>query len=281
MADRKKNTHVSDVLAEVFRRGGMKRSMRRAEAVLLWPQVVGRDVARFTEASSLQGGVLFVDVSDSETAMHLSLQRERFLDVYRGKFGVREVNDIRFRVGLRVAPPEPPPPPPPPADPKELARLARGLGELELPEELAGGAMRAAKAMLSYRARRRMEGWEPCPTCGALTDAEDLCETCRRYAEEPRVRKAAQTLAVAPLAATPLLSDDERAVATRLARERLEEAVLELLPQVLADPALKGELEAVARCLLALRLGKGPDELAEDDWARLEPRVARALGRWS
>ena len=279
MADRK-NTHVADVLAEVFRRGGMKRAVRRAEAVLLWPQVVGPDVARFTEAASLQGGVLFVDVGDSETAMHLSLQRERFLNAYRGKFGVREVIDIRFRVGLRVAPPEPPPPPPPPADPKELARLARELGTLELPEELAGGALRAAKAMLGYRARRRADGWEPCPLCGALTDAGGPCEVCRRYEGEPRVQAAARTLAVAPLAPTPLLSDDERAVAVHLARGRLEEAVLELLPQVLSDPAMKAELEAVARCLLALRLGKGPAELNEDDWAGLEPRVARARGRW-
>ena len=47
------NNHVSDVLAEVFKRGGMKRAVRRAEAVLLWRQVVGPEVAKFTEAKSL------------------------------------------------------------------------------------------------------------------------------------------------------------------------------------------------------------------------------------
>ena len=83
-----KGSHVSDVLAEVFKRGGMKRAVKRAEAVLLWSQVVGPEVAKFTEAKSLQDGVLFVEVTDSETAMHLSLQRQRFIDVYRGKFEV-------------------------------------------------------------------------------------------------------------------------------------------------------------------------------------------------
>ena len=61
--------HVSELLGEFFRRSGLKRAVRRAEAVLLWPQVAGAEVARFTEARVLRDGVLYVDVSDSETAM--------------------------------------------------------------------------------------------------------------------------------------------------------------------------------------------------------------------
>ena len=56
MAGKRGGGHVSEVLAEVFRRGGMKRAVKRAEAVLLWPQVVGSEVARFTEAKALQDG---------------------------------------------------------------------------------------------------------------------------------------------------------------------------------------------------------------------------------
>src|SRR5690554_205218 len=93
--------HVSEFFAEVFRRAGMKRNMKRAEAVLLWPRVVGADVARFSSARALREGILYVDVSDSETVMHLSMQRSRFLGEYRTTYGVTDVREIRFQV-LRV-----------------------------------------------------------------------------------------------------------------------------------------------------------------------------------
>src|SRR5690606_9882251 len=97
---------VGALLNELFRRKGMKRSLRRAEAVLLWPRIVGADVAKFSTARSVRDGVLFVDVSDSETAMHLSMQRRRFLSAYRDTYGVTDVRDVRFQVGRLGAEPE-------------------------------------------------------------------------------------------------------------------------------------------------------------------------------
>ena len=274
------DTHVSELLAEVFRRGGMKRSLKRAQAVLLWPQVAGRQLAAFTRARNVIEGVLIVEVPDSETAMHLTLQRQRFLDVFQGKFGAREVRDIRFQTGRRVEPEEPPAPEPEPvaADPNDLAQLTSALGELELPEELSRPALEAARAMLAYRARRKAEGWTACPTCGALTPEAGLCSTCRRYAQDPQVVAASQTLAVNPQAATPNLSEDQRAVASLLAQQELAGTLGELLPQVLADPELRQQLETVARCYLALRLEKPPSEVGDADLSLLPARVARILG---
>ena len=285
MAARNDRGHVSEVLAEVFRRGGMKKAVKRAEAVLLWPQVVGSEVAHFTEAKTLQDGILYVEVSDSETSLHLTMQRQRFLDVYRGRFGVKEVREIRFRVGRRPAPAAAPPDPVSKADPRELARLARSLGELDLPEALAGPAMQTAKAMLDDRARKRALGWRPCRHCGTLTDRGDgdddaVCNSCQRYAHDPKVLRAAHRLAVDPCAGTPLLSEDERSVAAYQAEAYLDAILLELLPQVLADPKVKVQLESAARCKLALKLGKAPSEIDEDDDAHLDPRIVRVLGRW-
>ncbi|MEX2541939.1 MAG: DUF721 domain-containing protein [Trueperaceae bacterium] len=279
MADRR---HVSELLAEVFRRGGMKRALKRAQAVLLWPQVAGGQLARFTRARNLVDGVLFVEVSDSETAMHLTLQRKRFLDVFHGKFGAREVREIRFQTGRRVdnAEAEPEPPLSAPVDPVELARLTDALDELELPEELSRPALEAGQALLAYRARRNAEGWSACPTCGALSPEAGLCSTCSRYSQELGVRRAAERLAVDPCEPVPQLSDDERAVAVRLALQQLEANLAELLPQVLGDPELRPQLETVARCFLALRFGKTPDEVVERDLHELPVRVARVLGHW-
>ena len=272
--------HVGEVLAEVFRRGGMKRAVRRAEAVLLWPQVAGPQVAKFTEAKSLRDGVLWVEVTDSETSMHLTLQRQRFLDVFVGKFKVKDVRDIRFRVGRpRMETPPPPPPKPAPVDSKVLSKFARDVGEL--PEDLARPAMGAAKAMLLYRERRRAEGWEECSLCGALCDTGGLCSTCQRYETEARVQRSSRDLALDPHAPTPLLSEDERRVAVYLAKSYLMDKLRELLPFVLADPTYKSELEFVARCYVAHELDKAIHEIKPEDLDILENRVARALGRWS
>ncbi len=273
-----KSSHVGDVLAEVFKRGGMKRAVRRAEAVLLWPQVVGREVAKFTEAKTLQDGVLIVEVADSETSMHLTLQRQRFVDVYRGKFGSKDVRDIRFRLGRpAVPPPEPPPPKPVPVDSKALAKLAK---DLDLPQDLARPAIGAAKAMLSYRARKRAEGWRDCEVCGALDETHPLCTVCQRYALRVQISRASRVLAANPAAPTPLLSEDERAVAVYLAKRYLMDKLQELLPQVLADPAFRSELEFVARCYVAHELKKPLEKVEPQDLDLLENRVARALGRW-
>jgi hypothetical protein len=274
--------HVSELLAEVFRRGGMKRALKRAQAVLLWPQVAGGQLARFTRARNLVDGVLFVEVSDSETAMHLTLQRQRFLDVFQGKFGAREVRDIRFQPGRRLENEEPEESPPvgAPIDPQELTRLTHALGELALPEELSRPALQAGRSMLAYRARRKAEGWSECPTCGALSAEPGLCSTCLRYSQSTPVRSAAERLAVDPCDPLPLLSEDERAVAVLLAQKLLEATLSELLPQVLADQELRPQLETAARCFLALRLAKPPAEVADAELAKLPVRVARVLGHW-
>jgi hypothetical protein len=87
-------------------------------------------------------------------------------------------------------------------------------------------------------------------------------------------------LAVSPGKPTPFLSDDERAVAVYQAKAYLTERLQELLPQVLADPNLKPHLEHAARCHLAHLLAKPLEDVTDDDLSRLDPRIARALGRW-
>jgi hypothetical protein len=276
-----KALHVSEALAEVFKRAGMKRGVKRAEAVLLWPQVVGTEVAKFSQAKSLREGILWVEVPDSETSMYLTLQRDKFIDVYRARFKVREIKDIRFRVGRPQVESTPTPQPTTKVDGKALSELARKLGQLELPEGLAGVTMQAAKAMLAYRARKLADGWVACQLCGILTETPEMCPTCQRYASDLKVRRAAQILTVSPQEPTPLLSDEERLVSRHLAKTSLGNTLLELLPHALADQSVRPQLEHAARCFLSLTLGKTVDEINEEDYSLLDMPVARALGYWS
>lgn len=299
--------HVSEFLDQFFRRAGMKRSLKRAMSVLLWPRVVGADVARFSSARALRDGILYVDVSDSETAMHLSLQRSRFLGEYKGRYGVNDVREIRFQVG-RVPPPQPEKqtsaPPLPPADPAELAELAEHLRALALPEGVGRAALQAGAGWLALQAARRAQGWTPCPTCGALHDgavrpptqreealqvagrsdertelARQLCAACSRYAHEGRVRDAAARLKVDPVFAPVGLSDDELQVARLLAARWLDQDLRELMPAAALRPAILPQLDQAARCRVALALGIEPSAVVAEDLYGFDPRLAQLLRR--
>lgn len=302
--------HVSEFFAEVFRRAGMKRNMKRAEAVVLWPRVVGSDVARFTSARALREGILYVDVTDSETAMHLSMQRSRFLAEYRSTYGVTDVREVRFQVG-RVTQPEPETPKPqaPPLSEvlsQDLARLAKGLSSLDLPEDMAQLALQAGQRLLALQAARRAQGWQPCPTCGALHDgpvrpltpreialkeagrseeltdlARQLCAACARYAQQGGVRSAAATLQQQPLATHPDLSDDEVSVARHLAARHLDQRLMELMPAAALDAGVLATLEAVARCRIALSGGIAPEDVTDEQIQQHDARLATLLRRQS
>lgn len=281
--------HVGRWLETALRRGGWVRGVRRAEAVVAWPRIVGAEVARFATAVAFQQGTLIVEVADAETALHLGLQRAHILDAYRERLGDPPVRDLRFRVGRPTPPPAPAEPPEPAADPDETAALAAAAAGL--PDTLVTPAVEAARALATLRARRRAAGWRPCPVCGTLAEpgpdgAPDRpCATCRRQAASPKVQAAAARLSVAPGSGTPALTADERLVARWLAEGRVRAQIADLLPRALADPAVLSVLDAAVRCAVALHRGidrLDPDAALDDvDPLRdgVDARALRALGR--
>ncbi len=278
--------HLRELVEEVFRRGGFVRGVRKAMAVVVWPEVVGREVARFATAVAIQQGTLIVEVGDNETAMHLGLQRQRIIEAYRRRLGDSAVRDLRFRVGR---PPSSVPelaPPPAHPDPTELTSLTKVL--TDLPEHLLGPASAVSRSLATLRARQRAAGWLACPVCQRLTEAApdgqpQPCTTCRRATALPKVRRAAAALLTDPGGSTPALTEDERQAAVAIARERAREAVAELLPQVVADPGMRPALAQLLRCAVALERGVGLAELPdlhdiEPTSTALDPRAWRVLG---
>ncbi|MBX3141932.1 MAG: DUF721 domain-containing protein [Trueperaceae bacterium] len=296
--------HVSELIEEVFRRAAVKRGVRRAGAVIAWRAVAGAELAAFSTAVALRDGVLYVNVNDSETAMHLSLGRHRLVDAYRAYLGNADVRDIRFQVGrlddgderpasnrALIAP-----------DPAALAALTASLQRLDLPEELERATLAAGTRFLGLQAARRELGWTTCPTCGALhdgplrpeslreaarkaagrrdADAElerALCQACYRYAHEGRVVAAAERLRTAPRAEVDGLGEDERAVAAYLAARSLDSVIATLLPAAVTDDRLALQLESVVRCRLALEHGREPETFTPADFHAFDPHVANVL----
>ena len=270
--------NVKSVLAEVMRNNGMIRPLRRAQLVLLWQRVAGEELSRFTHATGFRDGVLYVSTTDSETAMHLGLQRGRFIEAFH-ELGHRQLKDISFRPG-RVEP-KPVVEPPPPAVPlaEDLAALQQGLEGLGLQDGVHEAARQAAVGIATGRAARRNLGWKPCAVCGELTENPKLCITCDRYAGSQRVLSTVRQLVNQPLLETPWLTGGERQVTAWLARLQLEALMQALMPQVVADQRLRPQLEHLAGNWLSLTLGVDPSRLEDADWRKLPERTARLLGR--
>ncbi|MEZ4629433.1 MAG: DciA family protein [Deinococcales bacterium] len=270
---------VADLIREVFGRNGIKKAIKRAEVVVMWPQVVGSEVAKFTLAKSFKDNVLYVEVADSETATHLTMQRKRFLDAYQERFGVEELQDIRFRVGVPPQTIEEAKEEDPPIDAEAFGRMCGELGKLDISEDVLKLLVETARVMLEQRAKRHALGWKPCIICHSLSEGA-ICSICERLSKEAKVRDFAKRLSVEPAATNPHISEDERAVAKYLALGTLKSHLQELLPQAIAMPALKPQLDYAARCYLANLLNKSLGQLAEDDFYKLDVKVARILGYW-
>ncbi|MGM9322353.1 DUF721 domain-containing protein, partial [Deinococcus aquaticus] len=72
------------------------RGIERARAILMWPQAVGPEIARITRPRTQQGGTLFVEVRDSATAHHLSMQRHHFMKALNALIPEKPISEIRF-----------------------------------------------------------------------------------------------------------------------------------------------------------------------------------------
>lgn len=74
--------------------------MRQSQAVFLWADVAGKELARHTAALEVNDGVLVVAVRSSVWAGQLGFMRSELLSGLNARLGERSVRDIRFRVGL-------------------------------------------------------------------------------------------------------------------------------------------------------------------------------------
>ena len=88
---------VSEALPRALTSLGISRRTREAQALWLWPQLVGPHLARETRALKLTGGTLWVSASSTPLAHQLHLERTGLIERLNLMIGVPAVRDIRFR----------------------------------------------------------------------------------------------------------------------------------------------------------------------------------------
>lgn len=263
-------TNAADAVDSFTRRAGIRRGLRRAEIVLAWERLAGADLAQFTYAKRFADGVLYVDVSDAETALHLQYERTKFLKQF-ARLGFTEVKNIRFApASLPKREPAPAPTPDAQADPALVSRLLEGIVKAQLPEELAEAAREAAQSYARNQARKEAQGAKPCIICGALHMGHDrpltlqdeaklaagrrvpgetlrrLCISCRMHALSARTDRLSRSLVLGTVGTPGEATPEELLVARYLAANYLQEMLERLASEVVQYPAARYQLEALA-----------------------------------
>ncbi|MGE5572485.1 MAG: DUF721 domain-containing protein [Bacteroidota bacterium] len=88
---------LREALDQSLRRIGIMRQARRARAIDLWPEVVGKAAASASRAMQCKDGVLFVWVRNSVWANELSLLKADIIKKLNRCLGRGTIVDVRFQ----------------------------------------------------------------------------------------------------------------------------------------------------------------------------------------
>lgn len=278
MKGRSGSRDLRGLMGETLGKHRLNHGVRKARAVLLWPQAVGPELARLTRPRGVTGSMLFVEVRDSAHAHSLTMQRHHFLKRLHELLGDESVTELRFVVGqfdepLRPAAPSPLPPP----DARRARELSGGV-----PEPLRGSALLAAEAITRARRWRESQGYRPCPVCGEATP-EQPCHACSLTLQDPLVGRAAGRLARDP-GRLGHLSDELGASGADAARYLALHSLAEQLDVLALECAREGGesyyrdfLRQQAEVYVALTRRAAARRLSVKDRELLPARVAAVL----
>ncbi|HET7632741.1 MAG TPA: DUF721 domain-containing protein [Gemmatimonadaceae bacterium] len=101
MSERKKGrpSRLGDVVPAVLEQSGLGARLEQAWVIVHWPTVVGREIAKVTQAISVdRKGVLTVAVTSHAWMAELSLMAPELLRVINEKTGAQKVERIRWRL---------------------------------------------------------------------------------------------------------------------------------------------------------------------------------------
>jgi len=98
---------VGDLLGGVFRKLGLTEEVARQGAVQRWEEVVGERIAEVSRATSVAGGVLFVQVASSAWLNELNLMRQDILARLNAGRKEGRIERIVFTLWEKAALPHP------------------------------------------------------------------------------------------------------------------------------------------------------------------------------
>ncbi|NLX90232.1 MAG: DUF721 domain-containing protein [Firmicutes bacterium] len=87
---------LGKVLDFYFEKIGLQEQIRQEKWLQKWPEVVGRHICRYARPLALKGGVLWVEVYDSNWLYHLTMLREKIKDDFNKIIGFEAIKGIKM-----------------------------------------------------------------------------------------------------------------------------------------------------------------------------------------
>lgn len=88
--------HIGKTIDALFRSGRFAEGVAGWQAVERWDEIVGEEIAARSSARRFEGGVVYVEVTNSSWAQELSFLRRRIVRQLNRAIGRDAVRDIRF-----------------------------------------------------------------------------------------------------------------------------------------------------------------------------------------
>jgi hypothetical protein len=179
---------LSDFLGDSLKAHHLENKIKEQTALLVWDEIVGKQVAVAAQPEFITEGRLFVTTKSPVWANELTFMKADIISRLNKRLGGKVVKEIIFKVG-RVTRSRGPAPD---ADDDETVDLGgirltdAELGELEetarsVPPDLADRVRRLLETAARVEKWKAGRGWTECSSCGALqNDPEGMCPVCRR-----------------------------------------------------------------------------------------------------
>ncbi len=95
--EKKSPMRVDAALGQLVQGLGIEKTLTQFNAVTSWPEIVGEQIARVTEARRMDNGVLFVSVATAPWRAELTMRRIEIVEKINTALGKKVVREIRFR----------------------------------------------------------------------------------------------------------------------------------------------------------------------------------------
>lgn len=92
----KRFAKVGEVLPAVLKSVGLEHKFREQQALALWPEIVGEQIAARTRAVSVEKGVLFVHVDHGAWMQELHFKEKELLGKLQESVPQARIKRIRF-----------------------------------------------------------------------------------------------------------------------------------------------------------------------------------------
>ena len=93
----KEPTPLGALIQEQIERLGLGKKIKERQAVLIYKDVVGKEIAAVSEATDIRGGKLFVKVSSSTWRTELMYTRHLIAEKINAKLGAEIVKEVHLQ----------------------------------------------------------------------------------------------------------------------------------------------------------------------------------------